>query len=554
MKVKIEDIAARVIKPDGTIVSLKKEDIFEREVIKSKRIKLLAKSFAVSGLETGSILEYQYREVKDYDSLDGQKLEFQRDIPVQRATYYLRPDNPQRLKYYYYNVPETKFTPSPDVKGLYVATRTNIPSYKEEPYSPPEDEIKKWTYVTTNIPLIWAYTYGFYGKFIEQEAKPTKAIERKTAEVIAGAANDDEKLRRIYYFVQQKIVNVDFNRALTAKQLSSLKVDSLNETLEKSAGQSIHIDFLFASMASAAGFEVARVGVSDRRKIFFSPSKYPFRGNLAFSAIAVKLNGEWAYFDPSVPYLPYKKLRWYNEVTNAIVVDDQAYRWEKPPLTGIDESIIKRSGQLALTDDGTLKGTLRVELYGHHAAIQRQEEFYFSEQRRKENLTNELKARWNSAEISDVWIDNFDDNSKPVTYTFKISLPNYAQKTGRRILMQPGFFTYASNPMFPSTVRVNDIYFLFPWSEEDNISLQLPAGFELESPDSPPEVYDAQKSGFLKISLGVEKTSNVLFYHRKFYFGANRNIYFPVASYSFIKTLFDAFYKADTHLVSLKQK
>jgi hypothetical protein len=34
-EIKIKDIAARTIKPDGSIVELKKEDIYERTIVKA---------------------------------------------------------------------------------------------------------------------------------------------------------------------------------------------------------------------------------------------------------------------------------------------------------------------------------------------------------------------------------------------------------------------------------------------------------------------------------------------------------------------------------------
>src|SRR5947209_11800094 len=45
--VKIKDVAARTIKPDGSIVELKPEDVFERDVIKANGLKVKAKSFAM---------------------------------------------------------------------------------------------------------------------------------------------------------------------------------------------------------------------------------------------------------------------------------------------------------------------------------------------------------------------------------------------------------------------------------------------------------------------------------------------------------------------------
>ncbi|MCA1849686.1 MAG: DUF3857 domain-containing protein, partial [Acidobacteria bacterium] len=53
--VKVSDIAGRTIKPDGSSVELKKNDIFERTVQKTSGLKLKVKSFALPGVEPGTI-------------------------------------------------------------------------------------------------------------------------------------------------------------------------------------------------------------------------------------------------------------------------------------------------------------------------------------------------------------------------------------------------------------------------------------------------------------------------------------------------------------------
>jgi len=59
--VKIKNIMARVIKPDGTISELAKTDVFDREIAKTDKIKVKAKSFAVPNIEPGVIIEYKYQ-------------------------------------------------------------------------------------------------------------------------------------------------------------------------------------------------------------------------------------------------------------------------------------------------------------------------------------------------------------------------------------------------------------------------------------------------------------------------------------------------------------
>ncbi len=89
--VSVRDIAGRTIKPDGTIVELKKDAIFDREIVKFGRLKLKAKSFVMPAIEPGAIIEYRWREVYEYET-NYVKMEFQRDVPVQLVRYYLKPE------------------------------------------------------------------------------------------------------------------------------------------------------------------------------------------------------------------------------------------------------------------------------------------------------------------------------------------------------------------------------------------------------------------------------------------------------------------------------
>ncbi len=53
--------------------------------------------------------------------------------------------------------------------------------------------------------------------------------------------------------------------------------------------------------------------------------------------------------------------------------------------------------------------------------------------------------------------------------------------------------------------------------------------------------------------MNFDKPTNILVYRRNFYFGAGGNVLFPAESYNALKGLFDGFYKADNHVITLKQ-
>ena len=173
--------------------------------------------------------------------------------------------------------------------------------------------------------------------------------------------------------------------------------------------------------------------------------------------------------------------------------------------------------------------------------------------KREENLKDEIKKQMSTAEISDISIENVSDAEKPFVYQYKVRVPNYAQKTGKRLFLQPGFFEYGKSPVFSTATRKYDVYFNYPWSENDSVEIEFPKNFALDSADVPAAISDPQKISFLDIKMNINKATNTIKYQRKFHFGGGGVVLFPTASYQALKGLFDAFHKADTHTITLKQ-
>jgi hypothetical protein len=570
---KVRDVAARVIKPDGSIVELKKDDIFEREIIKGDGIKIKAKSFAVPGIEPGVIIEYRYRETFEDGTAKGMRLSFQRDIPVQSLAYYYKPYNKQEPDFQSFNMRGTRFVKDKD--GFYLAERTNVPSFKEEPRMPPEDQVRPWMLlqgVRLNIVDVSAFSFSvtikdpsnptlFWGAVgAERSAltklmtKPNNDIKKAAEEVTASASTQEEKLKKLYEFCQTEIKNTTYDSTQAEdqrKKQSEIKL--IADLLKRKTATSMQVNLLFGAMASALGYETSIAYLGDRSEMFFDP-KMTSEYFLHMDGIGVKVGNEWKLYNPGARFLPHGILPWMDEDVWALLVGEKGYAWRKTPITEPDKSVAKRTGRFKLSEDGTLEGDVRIEYSGQLGYRYKVENYDDSPNKREENLKEEIKRRLSAAEVSNIVIENVTDSNKPFVHAFKIKVPNYAQKTGRRLFLQPGFFEYGKNPVFPSAIRQYDIYFHFPWSEQDNIEISLPKGFELDNADQPVDIADGQKIAALAINIGVDKEQTIIVYTRKFHFGGGGNVLFPVASYQPLKNLFDAFQKADSHTITLRQK
>jgi hypothetical protein len=556
---RIKDVEARVTKMDGSVVELKKEDVVERDIVKANGFKLRAKSFAPPGLEIGSILEYRYTEVWDNTSAT-MRLIFQREMPLQSVTYWVKPFQGELgMAYQPFNVGDTKF--EKDKNGFYRVGMKNVPAFKEEVSMLPEDEVKKWMYIyyptetAKNAEDYWKLQSQRMFEYSKSFLKPNDEIKTLTPQVIAGAATDEDKLRKIFDYVKKEIKNVTYAANVTEdekKKAANLK--SPGDTLKAKLATAGDIDGLFGAMARAAGFD-ARLALSgDRSELFFDPKIPNIRLMLNSSSIAVKVGGDWRFFSPASYFIPFGMLNWVEEDQVALVTDPKELIWKEIPLSPSSASLEKRTGKFKLLEDGTLEGEGRIEFTGHRGMAHKNYNRGDSPEEREKTLKAMIKSNiLGSAEIESFTIENVNDPEKPFVYTFKIRVPGYASRTGRRLFFQPNVFERSGKPRFVSNTRKYEIYIDYPYAESDEISIELPKGFTQENAETPLPVKDKQGIGSHEVSMLI-RNGGTLEYKRQFSFGNGGFIRFPANSYPVIKQLFEAFNKADVHQLTLRQE
>lgn len=223
------------------------------------------------------------------------------------------------------------------------------------------------------------------------------------------------------------------------------------------------------------------------------------------------------------------------------------------PLAGPEKSVAKRNGKFRLLEDGTLEGDVTIEYTGHLGYDKKEYNDDDSPSQREETLRDMVKRHMSTAELSEIKIENVTDPIKPFTYSYHVRVPGYAQRTGKRLFFQPGVFARGSGSMFPATTRKYDVYFHYPWSERDHITIELPQGFTLDNADAPSSITPDMTQQICAENVKIGSDGHVIVYDRDFFFGGRNSIVFPVRSYAGVKQLFDAISRIDDHTITLKQ-
>src|SRR5262245_24371047 len=558
---KIDSIAARTIKPDGKIIDIKKDDIFERTLAKAGGRKINVKSFAMPSVEPGAIIEYRWKETRNDSLADYMRLDLQRDIPIRLVKYYIKPF---QHEYFRFGMRGSTFhgQTTPMVKekdGFVSTTMANVPSFHEEPRMPPEYEVRPWMLIfyTEDKKLTQEKYWPQYAKEkfeqYKDRLKVNDDIRRAAAGAVGDATTPEQKLGRIFAFCRTKIKNIhSVASGMSAEEREKAKENKTPaDTLKRGEGTAADIDMLFGAMASAAGFEAKVARMADRGDMFFSPD-FTDPYFLRTYDIAVKVGDKWQFFDPGTPYVPYGMLRWQEEGVRALICDSKDAGFVSTPLSAPDKSKTIRTAKLRLSEDGTLEGDVHIEYTGHDSVSMKRVYEDDSAAEREKALTDSVKRRMSSAELSNIKIDNVTEQEKPFTFDYHISVPGYAQRTGKRLFLQPEFFQYGTAAMFPTSERKHPVYFNYPWSEDDTVSIQVPEGYELDHADAPIPLTAGGVSAY-DVKITFNKANRTIGYKRTFFFGAGNSIIFTRDTYSQLKQLFDMIHERDSHALTLKQ-
>ncbi|MBY0505008.1 MAG: DUF3857 domain-containing transglutaminase family protein [Bryobacteraceae bacterium] len=560
-RISVSDVSARTIKPDGTIVELKKEDIVERDIVKVGRKKYRARVINFPGVEKGTVVEYRFSEVRMRQLSTNLRIPFQLEIPVHRLKVSIKPLQVDWMRYgmrsYAFNtkVPALAVT---DNSGYASFTLEDRKSFRREPFMAPEYQLREWMLIfyEEDKKLTPDKFWKEYGKDVYREfrveLKTDGAMKQAAASATEGLTTEADKANALYRWVRANIRNVySLGSGVTAEQRQKFKENKTpSDTLKQKLGTANDIALVFASLCLSAGLEPRLTKSSDRGFRFFEPA-YMARAMAPTENIAVRAGTSWLFFDPSSDHLAPGMLSWREEGIRTLVSDPKEPQIVEAPMLKPEQSVASRRADVTIAEDGSATAKVVLSYTGHQARERRLQIDEDTEAERIQNETEEMQKRFGGAEVSGMKIENVADVEKPLTYSFQLKMPVYATRTGKRLFVQPAFFQAQIPARFPENKRTHPIFFNYAWQEIDEVTLHLPEGLELDQPTAP-EAFTFGPVGEYKTELRKSNDGHLLAYRRELIFGRDGVIGFAVDSYPLLKRAFDAVYQQDNHTVTLK--
>ena len=489
----VVNVKARTIRPDGSIANFEGK-IFEKSLYKTRGVKYLAKTFTLPDVQVGSIVEYYYTynypERYFYDS----HWILSEELFTRYAKFSLKPYNSYYSRFSvawsWQLLPPGTNPPKEGPDRIIRLEARNVPAFQKEEFMPPENELKsRVDFVYSDDPLgsdtdkFWRQVGKRSNDELESFINKRGGMQQAVAQIVSPGDSPEVKLQKIYTRVQQ-IRNTSYELSRTKqeeKRDNPKQIKNVEDIWKRGYGDRVELNWVYLALVRAAGLEAYGVWVSDRKNYFFNPAlRDAYR--LDANAVLVKLNGNDVYCDPGAKFAPFGLLPWSETGVQGLRLDKDGGSWIKTPLPAGSVSRMEHKADLKLSDTGDLEGKLTMTLTGLEAMLRRVEERHADAAERKKDLEDHVKSAVPAAiEVELTNQPNWNDPEVPLVAEFDLKIPGWTSAVGRRVLVPVGFFSGTEKHLFDHAQRVYPIYMEFPFQKIDNVTIEIPPGWQVSS-------------------------------------------------------------------------
>ncbi len=489
----ILDVRARTIQPDGKIIDFDGKT-FDKEIVKGNGIKVFAKTFTLSDVQPGSIIEYMFRQQYDNRFYWNIGWTVQYDLYTRLARFSIKRDNASYaipIFWRTYGLPPSLATVQKQA-DLYTLEIRDLPGVDEEPLMPPESALEarvEFYYKDTGVPLsetpdqYWKRIGKNWSADVDKFVDKKKELEEEVSRDVAPNDPPEVKLRKLYDRVL-KIRNLGWEDEKSRKEEKQEKLklnNNVEDVLKRGYGSEYDINFLMVGLARAAGFEAADVRVAKRSDTYFYPQREAV-SDLTSDVVWVRAESKEYYLDPAARFYAFGALPWFNEEASGARMTKDGTEMIVTPAPVTTGATIVRHAQLNVTNEMQASGSLQVDFTGEEAAAIRRNNRDEDANGRKKVLEDEIKT-WLpvGSTFSVTSIANWDDVEQPLHVEGSLDVPSFGDRSAQRVLLPMEVFRPAEVGYFQAQKRVNEVDFPYAYEKLDDLVIHAPTGYSVQA-------------------------------------------------------------------------
>lgn len=316
--------------------------------------------------------------------------------------------------------------------------------------------------------------YNWYSYLYKKCVNKPDELKAKVTELIKGKTNDIDKVKAIFYWVQDNIRYIAFEDGL-----AGFIPATAQEVFKSKYGDCKGMANLMTEMLKVGGFEAYMTWIGTRH--------LPYDYTLPSLAVdnhcisTVVLGGKEYFLDGTEKFIPFGDYAWRIQGKEVLIgKGDGKYDVKKVPVLDIQQSKILTQTTFELKDN-ILKGHVKATLTGEQRTSFHQYYHDLPNDDKKKLIQRFLEFGNKNLTVSNVKTSDLSNREIPVVIEGDIDLSNYIITEDKEVYVGIDFFPENLRGYIPDDKRQQDYELSSAYVAQDETELILPAGYKVAS-------------------------------------------------------------------------
>ena len=326
--------------------------------------------------------------------------------------------------------------------------------------------------------------YKWYQYLYAKADNKTATLKPKVDELVRGKANDMEKTKSIFYWVQDNIRYIAFEDGY-----AGFVPQTAQDVFKNKYGDCKGMANLVTEMLKLAGLDAHMTWIGTKHLPYTYAIPSLCVDNHCISTVFI--GGKYYFLDATEKYVPMGEYAYRIQGKEALVGKGNEHQIIKVPVADINQNKILTQASFTLNDN-ILKGHLKITYTGEERTSFHQ---YFQElptDRKKEVLQKMLEFGNDNLNATNVKTSDLTNREIPLVIEGDIDLSNNIIRDDKEVYAGIDFFPRKLSDFMPDDKRANPYEFNSIYTAEDEIELSVP-GYKIKDL---PEVFNQQTDDY----------------------------------------------------------
>lgn len=401
-----------------------------------------------------------------------------------------------------------------DENTIYTYTIEQVNGMAKEHYSPGPSYLyphllfiaKSFVVKNEKKPLFstTADLYKWYKSLVDSMKDDPSVFTAKVKELTATAKTDEEKIKNIYYWVQDNIRYIAFEDGI-----AGFKPDDSQNVFQKRYGDCKGMANLTKQMLKAAGFDarLCWIGTNHIAYDYTTPSLSVDNHMIC----ALFKNGKRYFLDGTEKYNSLGEYAERIQGKEVLIEDGTAFIIDKIPVQTAVSNTEKSNISYTLENE-TLKGSVTMEFLGESRASFLYNYNTIKNDKKDDALKWYLNSRDKNCSVSNIKTSDLLNRDQKLTLNYDVAIANHISSFDNEIYIDLNYDKeYAS---FDFKERKTDFILDYKSFDDIVITLQIPEGYKVSK--VPNNI--AIKTDDYSITMNYEVKGTTLKYTKQFLF------------------------------------